>query len=110
MIQVTKFSGTVESKVALIATRKIPGPGEKPGDSSMLGKIPGGIDLNRDLLDLKVGGNTENLNIPVQDPAVLDAKFNGFVPVIINISPVTNFNMLLGLFQDRENANVALKS
>ena len=85
-------------------------------DKAMLGAdIPDNIELSADLSTETPGGidfNAKNLNLKEQGAAVefpfnFDSleglqpeQVNGLLPVIINITPVTNFPLLLGLRED----------
>lgn len=60
---------------------------------------PGGIDFNPNQMNLQESGDQfdfEWLNLPSADDAQI-LNIQGVVPVIIDIKPVTNFPMLLGL-------------
>ncbi|MDP8266038.1 MAG: hypothetical protein P9M07_03735 [Candidatus Aceula meridiana] len=57
---------------------------------------PGGIDFDADGFEVETKGEGVAFNIPEIDAATL-SQAEGFVPVIINIIPITNFNMLMGL-------------
>jgi ubiquinone/menaquinone biosynthesis C-methylase UbiE len=57
----------------------------------------GGIDLNSDYLKLKTKGDAIEFNVPDELMNFDWSKVDGLVPVIINIVPVTNINLLLGL-------------
>lgn len=68
----------------------------------------GGIDLNPVNLKMNVnksGGGVE-FN-PVSDDALQDLNVNGFVPVIINVTPATNLPMLLGIAPGSEQEGLA---
>jgi hypothetical protein len=60
---------------------------------------PGGIDLNpaRLTLQIKRDDNGTPLPIPLQPIPVEMMRIDGFVPVIINITPITNLPMILGV-------------
>ncbi|MFC1510056.1 hypothetical protein ACFL49_00130 [Candidatus Omnitrophota bacterium] len=67
----------------------------------------GGINLDRSLLDIKIKRDGNGLPLPVfQQPPDILMNIEGFIPVIINITPVTNMPMLLGL-ADRPEDNTA---
>ena len=60
---------------------------------------PGGIDFNAKNLHIKEEGRAPDLqweNVPAIDPASL----RGITPIIINITPVNNFPLLLGLAEE----------
>jgi len=59
-------------------------------------EAPGGIDLNPNILDLQTRGNKVDFNLPVSSQQMQNIKIKGLVPVIINITPVTNLPVLLG--------------
>lgn len=61
-------------------------------------ETPGGIDLNPNKMDLQTTGENTPLYTPV-DPAMLENMINidGAYPVIINITPVLNLPLLLGI-------------
>ncbi len=68
----------------------------KPEDT-LESENKGGIDLNPSALELNVEGDFIELNLPSTAPAVNLEQINGFVPIIINISPAPSLPMLLGL-------------
>ncbi|MBI5149617.1 MAG: hypothetical protein HZA28_02440 [Candidatus Omnitrophica bacterium] len=57
----------------------------------------GGIDLNPLLMDLQVKRDGSGMPLPLPLQPAENMKIDGFVPVIINITPVFNLPMLLGL-------------
>ena len=58
----------------------------------------GGIDLNPNTINIENKGKTISFDmLDVDIKPFLDGDFQGFEPVIINITPVTSFPMLLGL-------------
>ncbi|MFC1510584.1 hypothetical protein ACFL49_02880, partial [Candidatus Omnitrophota bacterium] len=58
----------------------------------------GGIDLNREHLDLQIKRDADGVPLPVfQQPMDELMHIEGFIPVIINIAPAVNVPMLLGL-------------
>ncbi|MBZ0166502.1 MAG: hypothetical protein K8I00_06815, partial [Candidatus Omnitrophica bacterium] len=56
----------------------------------------GGIDLNPNLLELQIEGNGLELNIPVNNPNIEHIRIEGLLPVIINVTPITNLPVILG--------------
>ncbi|HBG60609.1 MAG: hypothetical protein A2Y03_00865 [Omnitrophica WOR_2 bacterium GWF2_38_59] len=62
---------------------------------------PGGIDLDADNMNLKVEGNMFNFQLP-DDFEGIDINAEGFLPVIINISPIIDMPLLLGVAEDEE--------
>jgi len=75
------------------------------GDSAMLAAQPeiasrdqlGGIDLNPALLDLQIKRDDKGIPLPLPMQPIQDMKIEGFLPVIINITPVTSLPILLGV-------------
>ncbi len=69
-------------------------------DAAML---KGGIDLNAGKMELDVAGNGKKLEMKI-DPAMVaefqQGNFSGVVPVIIQITPILNPLMTLGLYVD----------
>jgi len=59
-------------------------------------EAPGGIDLNPNNIDIQIQGNGIDFNIPLDSIQFQNVNFDGLVPVIINVLPVTNLNLLLG--------------
>ena len=58
----------------------------------------GGIDLNPTILSTEINRTGRGVIIPVFKGAVPDLKgMEGFVPNIINVTPITNLQFLLGL-------------
>ncbi len=60
-------------------------------------KTPGGIDFNSDLLDLQVKRDGNGIPLPILQQPIENMNIEGFLPVIINISPVQNLPLLLGI-------------
>lgn len=57
----------------------------------------GGIDLNPELLDMQIKRDGSGVPLPVWDQPIGDMSIEGFIPVIINMTPITNLPMLLGV-------------
>ena len=70
-------------------------------EDSALGEKKGGIDLNPELFDLQIKRDGNGVPLPVNQQPIYNININGFVPIIINVVPVTNMNLLLG-FTDTE--------
>lgn len=65
--------------------------------------LVGGIDFNANNFNLKEQGQKVDINFSLDSLQNIEpAKVNGILPVIINITPVTNFPLLLGLSQDKK--------
>ena len=56
----------------------------------------GGINLNPGLLDLQVKRDGTGVPLPLPQQPVQQLHIEGFVPLIINVTPVTNLPLLLG--------------
>lgn len=57
----------------------------------------GGIDLNPELLDLQIKRDGNGIPLPVGQQPIYDMHIEGFLPVIINITPLAVSPLLLGL-------------
>jgi len=69
----------------------------------------GGIDFNPQNMDLNVDGDQMEINFP-PDSDYNGMVVDGFIPVIINISPVNNIPMLLGEGQTDPQESLTLRS
>lgn len=56
----------------------------------------GGIDLNAGLINLEIKRDQNGVPLPVNMQPIMNMDIQGFVPVIINITPALNLPMLLG--------------
>lgn len=59
----------------------------------------GGIDMDPRKLKIQMEGSAPMIHLPQVPPEQL-IPFDGFVPVLINISPIPNLPLLLGLSED----------
>ena len=68
----------------------------------------GGIDLNSSALDLTTTNEGE-FKFPIPTPAMIETfqGVNGFVPTIINVTPIPNLPFVLGLTHDTESSPYA---
>ena len=88
---------------ALAAVDEVLDEIEKTADRAMMGEVPsgqtpGGIDFNANNLNLKEQGSGVEIQFNFESLQGLQPdQVNGILPVIINITPVTNFPLLLGL-------------
>ncbi|MBI3601434.1 MAG: triose-phosphate isomerase [Candidatus Omnitrophica bacterium] len=57
----------------------------------------GGINLDPALLDLQIKRDGNGIPLPLSQQPIGDMKIDGFLPVIINITPVENLPLLLGV-------------
>jgi DNA-binding response OmpR family regulator len=65
---------------------------------------PGGINFNPQLLDLQIkrDGNGIPLPIQMQPIPMIESQIQGIIPVIINITPITNLPLQLGIIDSPE--------
>ena len=68
---------------------------------------PGGIDLNSELMDLQILRDEKGVPLPLPQQPIKQMKIEGFLPVIINITPATNLPTLLGLKEEKPAAPLA---
>jgi len=57
----------------------------------------GGIDLNPDWLDLQVRRDVLGRPLPLTQQSLKEMRIQGFLPVIVNITPIENMAHLLGV-------------
>jgi hypothetical protein len=72
-------------------------------DFAMMGNTdnPGGIDFNANNLNLKEQGQPTAIHFNLEKfRDIQPEEINGVLPIIINITPVTNFPFLLGFSQE----------
>lgn len=60
----------------------------------------GGIDLNPAHLDLQIKRDGKGIPLPLFQQPIETFNIEGFVPVIINVTPITNLPLLLGLIDE----------
>ena len=73
-------------------------------NSAVLGKasgendrVPvGGIDLNPKFLDLQIRRDDRGIPLPLTEQPIQDMRIEGFVPILINTTPVQTLPFLLG--------------
>ncbi|MEW5895390.1 MAG: 2-phospho-L-lactate transferase CofD family protein [Candidatus Omnitrophota bacterium] len=79
----------------------------KAGDQKAVktgGEQVGGIDLNPDYLDLRIKRDGNGVPLPMSQQSIEQLRqIDGFLPVIINVTPIQNFPMALGLDVSSEN-------
>ncbi len=59
-------------------------------DEAMITKNVGGIDLTMEKLNLQIKRDTQGIPLPMNLQPLESIKIDGFVPIIINITPVNN--------------------
>jgi hypothetical protein len=71
---------------------------ESVADQALVGTKKGGIDFNADKINLQIQNSGEGIKFEI-NPQLLAQLQNapGFVPVIINISPMTDIKAFLGI-------------
>ncbi|MFT5387480.1 MAG: hypothetical protein ACI9E5_000608 [Candidatus Omnitrophota bacterium] len=62
----------------------------------------GGIDLNPKLLDLQIKRDGSGIPLPMNFQPLENMNIEGFLPVIINVTPIANLPLLLGLLDNEE--------
>jgi len=71
-------------------------------------KKKGGIDLNPAHLDLQIKRDGSGVPLPLLQQPIENMHIEGFVPVIINVTPIMNLPMLLGVtFPEEESQDVS---
>jgi len=72
------------------------------GSSSVQTEKPGGIDMNPNNLNLQTQGGRFDFQLPLNSIDLQNIRIDGFTPVIINVAPLTNLPLLLGLVEETE--------
>ncbi|MEK7680310.1 MAG: hypothetical protein AAB356_08965, partial [Deltaproteobacteria bacterium] len=101
---------------AMNGGKRIAAPGEKDlGNGSRVRgeENLGGINLDPKLLDLQIKRDGNGVPLPLPQQPVGEMHIEGFIPIIINITPVTDLPLLLGLADtgtDQDEARPDLKA
>jgi len=74
--------------------------------SSPIEAKKGGIDLDPALINIEIMRNSEGVPMPVPVFSFDPIQIDGLLPVIINITPAVNLQLLLGLADDGESSDV----
>ncbi len=88
--------------------RRVTAPGEKDlGNGSRVRgeENLGGINLDPKLLDLQIKRDGNGVPLPLPQQPVGEMHIEGFIPIIINITPVTDLPLLLGLADTGQDAD-----
>ena len=75
-------------------------PSSSASGETIITNDVGGIDLNPEMLDLNTQSHNIDFNVPVNLQELENMPINGLTPVIINIAPIMNINMLFGAEED----------
>ena len=105
--------GYIEEALPRAATQAFNGDGASLSPAAQGVQRPGGIDLNPALLDLQIKRDANFVPLPLPQQPLQQMHIEGFIPVIINITPVTNLPLLLGLAdteQDTDETQPAMKA
>jgi len=70
---------------------------ESSGDSAMLTKNPGGIDLNSNILNMNIQRDGKGIALPAFQQPIENINVDGFIPLIINVVPITNLPLIIGI-------------
>ncbi len=94
---------------------RMAGKGSGLSSSPMAGDTfrKGGIDLNPALLDLQIKRDGNGVPLPLPMQPIENMHIEGFLPIIINVTPITNLPLLLGLADtesDTEETRPTLKA
>jgi len=109
---VKKFVGMAEKRGSSDNVRQAPDAlgetsspdSEKSGDRAMAAAVPekgpvGGIDLNPALLDMQIKRDGLGVPLPISDQPIENMNIGGFIPIIINVTPVVDLPLIMG-FKD----------
>jgi len=97
-----------ETKKALnaqeLAAREYLGRGDDAMTSVVKSSDPfGGINLDPAMLNLQIKRDGKGIPLPINQQPIGNMKIDGFMPVIINVTPINDLPLLLGL-NDKEPA------
>lgn len=62
----------------------------------------GGIDLNPILLDLQIIRDDNGIPLSIENQPIFDMNIQGFLPIIIEVTPVASLPMLLGMVDTKD--------
>jgi hypothetical protein len=62
----------------------------------------GGINLNPSMLDLQIRRDGQGIPLPISQQPIGNMQIDGFIPVIINVTPITNLPLLLGVSTEEQ--------
>jgi len=67
----------------------------------------GGIDLNPEMMNLQIKRDSDGIPLPLPQQPIEDMNIKGFLPVIINVTPLTNPLPILSEILEEEGSNLA---
>jgi 6-phosphogluconolactonase/glucosamine-6-phosphate isomerase/deaminase/CheY-like chemotaxis protein len=102
---IVKYDGTMNNVSPTIGSLQPNPTGQFPAQPKY-----GGIDLNTANLKLQIKRDGNGIALPLQMQDVSNIKVDGFVPTIIEIKPVTNLPVLMGLNDNPAQPTAALDS
>jgi len=72
----------------------------------------GGINLSPDIYDMQIRRDESGTPLPIhqQPTQIQNFKISGLFPVIINITPVTNLPLILGINEEKNNFQISYLS
>ncbi len=74
-------------------------------------EIKGGIDLNPTMLNMNIQRDGNGVALPASRQSIENINVRGFIPVIINITPIVNLPLLIGLVDtEKESDSVSYNS
>ncbi len=95
--------------LSLIDRMQTNGQDGKDADAASLTEAPGGIDFNSNNMKMNESGQRIEFDFKNMDLNKINpADFRGMNPVIINITPVTNFRLMLGLKDEPKPVEVSM--
>jgi len=92
-LEITRDSRSASSPVG----DQVAGQGLQPSVDNLQSNKYGGINLNPALLDLQIKRDANFVPLPMNLQPIENMYIEGFIPVIINVTPVVNLPLLLGL-------------
>ncbi len=92
----------VSSQLPVASNQELPEKGNRKQTGTQEKKNVGGIDFNPALLDMQIKRDGNGVPLPLPQQPIQNMHINGFLPIIINITPVTNLPLLLGAGENPE--------
>ncbi len=79
-----------------------------PATSQAMAKNVGGIDFNAANLNLQIKRDGQGVPLPISSQDISNIHIDGFIPVILEIQPVTNLPLLLGSHETQKNPQLTM--